>query len=291
MIVISLSDRGIVDRDLCDLAVEDGQVLRQPVQLPHVSLDGCALVVRQRLTGQPRPAARAEQIRMRALRDQMRMQDRMHLVLDPRAMPHDLVAPRRQSALAFGDGVRRPNLRQISGRLQAGERASVDLVGLDVSLGDRLHLQRIGDDHPRHKGRQHARDRHAVAGRLDHHFIGRPQFLAQPFEGGPGHIDPADMSKDAVFPNHHLAKGPVNINANHASHARLPLVADDGSGGRHDTYGSALTAQPGESQRRPATNASSQLIVRVGLPAPSCSRRLCPGWSHHTPRSTSQQGQ
>ena len=52
--------------------------------------------------------------------------------------------------------------------------------------------------------------------------------------------------------------------------------------GRHDNYGSALTAQPGESQRRPATNASSQLIKCIGLPAPSCSRRLCPGWSHHT---------
>ena len=23
----------------------------------------------------------------------------------------------------------------------------------------------------------------------------------------------------------------------------------------------------------------------IGLPAPSCSRRLCPGWSHHTPRA------
>jgi transposase-like protein len=23
-------------------------------------------------------------------------------------------------------------------------------------------------------------------------------------------------------------------------------------------------------------------MVRIGLPAPSCSRGLCPGWSHHT---------
>jgi hypothetical protein len=110
--------------------------------------------------------------------------------------------------------------------------------------------------------------------------FGRPQFFAQSFESSSGHINPADMPKDTVFPNHHLAKGPVNINANHASHARLPVVAHEGSGGRHDTYGSALTAQPGESQRRPATNASSQLMQCVGLPAPSCSRRLCPGWSH-----------
>ena len=83
------------------------------------------------------------------------------------------------------------------------------------------------------------------------------------------HAASVAVPKDAIFPNHHLAEGPVNINANHASHARLPLVAHDGSGGRHDNYGFALTAQPGESQRRPATNTSSQLIVRVGLPLAS----------------------
>jgi len=38
--------------------------------------------------------------------------------------------------------------------------------------------------------------------------------------------------------------------------------------GQHDTYGSALSAQPGESQRRPATNSSSRLIEFIGLPAP-----------------------
>ena len=33
-----------------------------------------------------------------------------------------------------------------------------------------------------------------------------------------------------------------------------------GASGQHDTYGFALTAQPGWSQRRPDNNASSQLI-------------------------------
>lgn len=61
-----------------------------------------------------------------------------------------------------------------------------------------------------------------------------------------------------------------------------------GAAGRHDNYGSALSAQPGESQRRPATNPSSKLIVRDGLPAPSCSRCLCPGCSQHTPRFEDQ---
>ena len=92
------------------------------------------------------------------------------------------------------------------------------------------------------------------------------------------------MPKPAVFPENHLPEGTVDIDANDTPHVRPPVRSSDGSGGRHDTYGFALSAQPGESQRRPATNPSSQLIVCIGLPAPSCSRCLCPGWSHHTPR-------
>jgi hypothetical protein len=84
----------------------------------------------------------------------------------------------------------------------------------------------------------------------------------------------------------------------------LSLPMTTGAAGRHDNYGSALSAQPGESQRRPATNPSSKLIVRDGLPplgssdfvagtlpappAPSCSRCLCPGCSQHTPQSEKQ---
>ena len=54
---------------------------------------------------------------MRALRDQVRMQDCMHLVLDPGAMPHDLVAPRHQPTLALSGSVGRPNLRHIPRRV------------------------------------------------------------------------------------------------------------------------------------------------------------------------------
>ena len=56
-----------------------------------------------------------------------------------------------------------------------------------------------------------------------------------------------------------------------------------GTGGQHDNYGSALTAQPGESQGRSVTNPNSRLMVHIGLPtlrAPDAPR---PGWSHHTP--------
>jgi hypothetical protein len=50
----------------------------------------------------------------------------------------------------------------------------------------------------------------------------------------------------------------------------------DRSSGPHDNYGSALTAQPGGSQGRPATNTSSPLIVRIGLPTDVLPVRLVP---------------
>ncbi len=67
-------DRGIVAGVLCDLAVEQGQVFGQPVKLTNVPVDRCALIVRQLLSGQPRPAAGVEKIGVRALWDQVRMQ-------------------------------------------------------------------------------------------------------------------------------------------------------------------------------------------------------------------------
>ncbi|MET4279543.1 hypothetical protein ABIB68_007882 [Bradyrhizobium sp. F1.2.2] len=85
------------------------------------------------------------------------------------------------------------------------------------------------------------------------------------------------MSEPAILPNQHLPESSVDVNANHPSHSHLlPIRPHNGSYGRHDNYGFALSAQPGESQRRPATNSSSRLIECIGLPAPLCSRCLCP---------------
>ena len=46
----------------------------------------------------------------------------------------------------------------------------------------------------------------------------------------------------------------------------LLLLLVPGAGGLHDTYGSALAAQPGQSQGRSVTNSGSQPIVRGDLP-------------------------
>lgn len=53
--------------------------------------------------------------------------------------------------------------------------------------------------------------------------------------------------------------------SNYTSHW-LPLLEQSGAGGRRDTRIRALGAT-GRSQGRPATNASSQLIEYIGLPA------------------------
>ena len=141
-------DRRIVQRTLCDLAVEQFEILRETVELADMPLDRSAFVVGDRLTRQPGPAAPIEQIRVRALRDQMRVQDRVHLVFEPRPVAHHLVAPGHQPAQPLGRRVRRPDLRQIARRMEARQRPRVDLVGLHMGVRDSLHLQRIGDHNP-----------------------------------------------------------------------------------------------------------------------------------------------
>jgi hypothetical protein len=191
---------------------------------------------------------------MRALRDQVRVQDRMHLILKPRAMPHDLVAPRHQPALAFGLRVRRPDLRQVPRRVQTGERAGIDLVGLYVSLGDRLHLQRIGS-------RNGARTRDtAMLLAVASTTTSSPSSAVRVISMRPACRSlPFSQNTTSRKFGGRRCQSPVAF--------APPVRHMTGSCGRHDNYGFALSAQPGESQRRPATNSSSRLIVCIGLPA------------------------
>ena len=149
-------DRRIVQHTLRNLAVEEVEVLAKAVKLADVPLDRGALVVGQGLARQPHPPRAVEQIRVRALRNQVRMQDRIHLVLEPRPVPHYLVASRHQPAQPLGGGIRCPDFGQIPRCVQACQCPRVDLAGLHMGMCDRLHLQRVGDRHPLHEGRQHA---------------------------------------------------------------------------------------------------------------------------------------
>src|SRR5215510_4402410 len=86
---------------------------------------------------------------MRAGRDQVSVQDRVHLVLDPRAVPDDLVTPCHQSAQALGIRIRQPDFGQEIGGPQRCQYAGIDLVGLDVRMCNCLDLQRIGQNRHR----------------------------------------------------------------------------------------------------------------------------------------------
>ena len=99
-------------------------------------LDRSAFVIGHDLSCKPSPAEPPEQVGMWTGRDQMRMQDRVHLVLDPRAVPDNLVAARYQPPEALGIGIGQPDLRQKVGCPQRCQHAGVDLVRFDVRVRD-----------------------------------------------------------------------------------------------------------------------------------------------------------
>lgn len=125
-------DRGIIHRALGDLPIENRKIFTEPVQFAYMPLDGNLLILRHRLAFKPVPPSTVEQIGMRALRNKVGVQDGMDLDLDPRPMPHNLVAARRQPPHALRGGVRRPDLRQIARGIQVGQGACIDLIGLHM---------------------------------------------------------------------------------------------------------------------------------------------------------------
>lgn len=103
----------------------------------------------------------------------------MHLVLDLRAMPDDLIPLSRQRLQPLGLRIRKPNLGQEVRRPQRCQHAAVDLVGLDPCVLDRLDLQRVGDDHAGDMGAQHPNHGHGISGRLDDYLVLAGQCAAE----------------------------------------------------------------------------------------------------------------
>ena len=97
-----------------DLAIEELKILGESIEFAQVSVDRLDFVGRKNLAPQPGSTEPAEKIGMRTTRREMRMQDGMDLVLDPRAMADDLVATRYKAPHALCLGRRRPDFRQKS---------------------------------------------------------------------------------------------------------------------------------------------------------------------------------
>ncbi len=113
------------------------------VDLAQERLDVAPLVARQVLAGEPAAAGASEQIRVRARRHQVPRQDRMHSVLQPGPLLHQICPLGDQTAAAAGPVVGHPRLRQEIRRQQLRKDAGIHLVGLDLRLRYRPGLARV----------------------------------------------------------------------------------------------------------------------------------------------------
>ena len=124
------------------------QIRAEPIELPQVPFDCGEFVIGHDLLRQTDPAQAPEQVGMRAGRDQVSVQDRVHLALDPRAMPDNLVAACHQSAQALGIRIRQPDLPAGNRRARSDASTPASILSvLTVRMRNCLDLQRIGHDH------------------------------------------------------------------------------------------------------------------------------------------------
>jgi hypothetical protein len=135
-------------RDAGELGIDQLQLLAVEVQLAQQRPDRAALVGRQVLLGQPRPALATEQVGGRAARHEVAMQNRLHAVLQPGALANDVRAAGDLATPGLGLGVGDPHPGQKAGGQQLRQDRRIDLVGLHARLGNRPGLLRIADDDP-----------------------------------------------------------------------------------------------------------------------------------------------
>ena len=96
--------------------VDEPKLLGMEVQLTQQRPNRLTLIGGQRLLGQPPPALDAEQVGGRTTRHEIAMQDRLDLVLQPRALPDDMCPTGDLPAPRLGVLVGHPHRRQIVGR-------------------------------------------------------------------------------------------------------------------------------------------------------------------------------
>jgi hypothetical protein len=279
---------GVLEGDPAELGVDDAQLRPVKVELAQQRPDGLLLVWGQVLGGQPRPAFVAEQVGGWAARDEVAVQDRLDLVLQPGPLPHDVGAAGDLAAQREGGLIGQPHRRQELGRQQPSQHRRLDLVGGDLRLGDRAGLLRVGDHHPTDVAFQQPRDRVGVAGRLDRDRVAGAQAGGEVPQPLRRQLDPSDLAHHAALPDGDLSELTVDIQPDTAAHPVLPSPA---CGGR--TGGQTTPTDP-RSRRIRAGRRGGHVLPRARSPsndhrpaqpafAPGCP---CPGRSHRTPRPT-----
>jgi hypothetical protein len=127
--------------------LDHAQIFSEPIVFPRVSLNRVALVRGEDLRHKPCAALWTKEVRCRAGRDQVRMQDGLHDVLQTRALADQLVSSGDLPAQCLGLLVGRPYFRQESARVEPCQYRRIDAVGLDLGVRDQPNLLRIGDYH------------------------------------------------------------------------------------------------------------------------------------------------
>jgi hypothetical protein len=187
--------------------------------------------------------------------------------------------------------VGQPHRGQVVGRQQPRQHRRVDLVGLDLGLGDRPGLLRVGDHHPADLALQQPRDRIGVAGRLQGHLVGGAQAVGEQPQRLRGGLDAARLPDHAVLPDGDLGELAVHVQPDASSHPAPPFIC---KGCRSGAQVGQTTPTDPRSQRSRASRRGGHVLTRARSPsndhrpaqpafAPGCP---CPGRSHRTPRPT-----
>jgi hypothetical protein len=144
--------------------------------------------------------------------------------LQPGALPHDVGAAGDLATQREGGIVGQPHRGQVVGRQQPRQDRRVDLVGLDLGLGDRPGLLRVGHHHSADMALQQPRDRMGVAGRLQGHLIGGAQAVSEVPQCLRGGLDPARLPDHAVLPDSDLGELAVHVQADASAHPAPPFL-------------------------------------------------------------------
>ena len=233
---------------------------------PQVGLERLAGIGAERDRREPGPAPHPEHVGDRR-RDQGRAEDGVHPVAQQRPAAHEARPEGDPAAELAGRWIGLPDLRDVVRGEQLGERPGVDLVGLDLGLGDGPGPERVGHHDPARVGRQDVGDRPGVPRRLEDHLVVGPEGRRERLQRVAPDLEPAERAGPArLVDERDLAGMAAEVETDRACHRRppTPLVLVATPAWAHDTYGSALRAQPGESQGRPHTTAGSWPI---GIPA------------------------
>jgi len=258
---------GVVDRLEGDVPIDGGQFGAVEVQLADQRLYAALLIGGQGLVGEPPSTHPGEQVGVRAGGHQVAGQDGVDLVLQPgpltdqvRAAHHD---PAKHSRPVIGD----PGLRQEVRGQQLGQDAGVDLVGLDLRLGDGPGLARVRHHHPSDQRPQHRGDGVAVRRGLQHDLIVGAQ------RAGPGpqvfrlHPDASLVAAQPLLDDGELRERPMHIHPDR-SHTPAPLRLLISRNHRAET-----TETDTRSQRNRASRRGGQVLTRARS---SLYRSACP---------------